>query len=90
VDRVQTFPIWLNAAPLGSFEKLHYLLDLEKVHKCVGDSAPRDWSTGLFNWARDRWAFGGFWDKTPHLLDDEYFQSLNTINPAEKEICYGP
>jgi len=104
------FPIWLNAAPMGSFEKLHHVVhDFErmgftqremaalmgahsfgKLHKYAGDFAPRELTSGFCNSKRTTWGVGGFWDKTPDSLDNEYFKSLNTINPAEKEICCGP
>jgi len=107
---LKPFPIWLNAAPYGSFQSLHHLVeDFErmgfserdmtalmgahsfgKIHKYAGDFAPREWTTGFCNSKRDTWAVGGFWDKTPDKLDNEYFKQLNTINPAEKEICCGP
>jgi len=104
------FPMWLNAAPLGSFGNLdHVVKDFErlgfderemaalmgahsygKIHKYAGVFAPRSHHTGFCNSKRQDWGDGGYWDKTPDKLDNEYFKELDMSNPAETEACCGP
>jgi len=58
-----------------------------KIHKYAGDFAPRNKHSGFCNSNRTVWGDGGYWDKTPDVLDNEYFKDLDTIDPAEKEVC---
>jgi len=58
-----------------------------KIHKYAGDFAPRNKHSGFCNSTRTVWGDGGYWDKTPDVLDNEYFKDLDTIDPAEKEVC---
>jgi len=106
-ETLRPFPIWLNAAPPGSFDSLHKVVEdfarmgfseremaalmgahsFGKIHKYAGDFAPRQNHTGFCNSNRTEWGQGGYWDKTPDKLDNDYFKGLDTIDPAEKEVC---
>jgi len=101
------FPIWLNNAPLNSFEHPHRFAEeftrmgfseremtalmgahsFGKLHKYAGDFAPRANHSGFCNSSRKKWGDGGYWDRTPDKLDNAYFRHLDTVDPAEKEVC---
>jgi hypothetical protein len=61
-----------------------------KMHKYAGTWSPRKFARGYCGSDRERWGDGGFWDRTPDVLDNDYFKLLSSTNADDKQVCCGP
>jgi hypothetical protein len=63
-----------------------------KTHKYAGSWTPRQsqvngQSAGFCNAGDVSWGSGGYWDRTPDTLDNDYFKVLDEVNLDEMHVC---